>query len=98
MLKLVSIAGLILAATSCVPLSQSTLPVETKREESYMACPERRPEICTRIYQPVCASRDTGIRCVTAPCPSTEQQAYSNACEACSDAKVLGYMPGSCSQ
>ena len=59
-------------------------------------CPEERPQICTRIYQPVCATRDNGIRCVKAPCPSTENKTYGNSCTACADTKVIGYVPGEC--
>ena len=63
---------------------------------SMTACSESRPEVCTMDYRPVCATRDTGIRCVTTPCPSTELKTYSNACGACSDAKVLGFIQGAC--
>lgn len=59
-------------------------------------CEDPRPEACTRDYRPVCALRDTGIRCVTIPCPSTEWKTYGNACDACSDADVIGHLPGAC--
>ncbi|MGB1580392.1 MAG: hypothetical protein ACPHER_02670 [Nevskiales bacterium] len=59
-------------------------------------CPEQRPQICTYEYQPVCGLRDTGIRCVTTPCPSAEWKTYGNACSACGDTKVSGYVPGEC--
>jgi hypothetical protein len=47
-------------------------------------------------YRPVCATRDTGVRCITTPCPSTEQKTFSNACTACSDPKVIRHVPGEC--
>jgi hypothetical protein len=59
-------------------------------------CTEPRPQLCTMDYQPVCAQRDTGVRCVTTPCPSSEWKTYSNGCSACSDANVSGYRGGSC--
>ena len=59
-------------------------------------CTLPRPEVCAEIYQPVCAIRDTGIRCVTTPCDSTEQVEYANACSACSDPEVIGYIDGRC--
>jgi len=62
----------------------------------YTECHEPRPEMCTREYRPVCAKRDTGIRCVTTPCPSLENVTKSNACTACSDVKVYGYTRGAC--
>lgn len=61
-----------------------------------VACSEHRPQICTREYLPVCATRDTGIRCITTPCPSTEQVAFGNACTACADSKVSEYRSGAC--
>jgi hypothetical protein len=59
-------------------------------------CPENRPEVCTQIYQPVCGLVDTGIRCITTPCPSAEYKTFGNACTACSDVDVTGYVEGEC--
>ncbi len=59
-------------------------------------CPEQRPQVCTMDYRPVCATLDTGVRCITTPCPSSEQKTYSNACTACADSEVLGYTPEKC--
>ena len=59
-------------------------------------CEDPRPELCTRDYRPVCALRDTGVRCITTPCPSTEWKTYSNACSACSDPDVMGYKLDEC--
>ena len=77
----------------------SSVGVERPREipTDYVACKSPRPEVCTREYRPVCAQRDTGIRCVTAPCPSSEWVTLGNACSACSELKVLGYRAGACS-
>jgi len=61
-----------------------------------ITCEDPRPQMCTREYMPVCALRDTGVRCVTTPCPSTEQAEYANGCEACSDPKVIEWRTGSC--
>jgi hypothetical protein len=60
--------------------------------------PENRPQACTKDYRPVCAEVDNGIRCIRAPCPSTEQREFSNGCTACSDAKTVGYWPVPCAQ
>lgn len=59
-------------------------------------CVVPRPEVCTEQYEPVCAIRDTGVRCVTMPCESTERMEYGNACNACSDPDVIGYIEGAC--
>ena len=67
--------------------------------ENYVECKSPRPEACTREYKPVCAQKDTGVRCVTTPCPSTEKVTASNACTACSDPNILGYVPdGACAE
>lgn len=59
---------------------------------------EHRPEMCTKEYRPVCAEVDNGIRCITAPCPSTDQKEFANGCTACADAKTHGYWPVPCAQ
>jgi hypothetical protein len=66
------------------------------KQQELIQCRSPRPEICTLNYLPVCAERDTNIRCIKAPCPATEYKTYSNACSACSDPKVLGYKLDSC--
>ena len=59
-------------------------------------CRDPRPEMCTQDYQPVCATRDNGVRCVTTPCDSTETATYSNGCMACADPAVYYYVEGAC--
>lgn len=41
---------------------------------------DSKPKICTLQYDPVCAKKDTGIRCITTPCPSSEIKTYGNKC------------------
>ena len=87
--------GLLLVVTSgCT--SSPPVTHAPERPPNYVACTSPRPEVCTREYRPVCAQRDTGVRCVTAPCPSAEAVTMPNACSACSDAKVIGYVPDAC--
>ena len=69
---------------------------ETDNAPFAIRCHDPRPEICTYQYTPVCATKNTGVRCVTTPCPATEKRTYGNACVACSDPKVLGYSLGVC--
>ena len=66
-------------------------------DNQYQECPKERGEFCIELYDPVCAVKDTGIRCVKAPCPATEQLTFANSCKACSDLKVYGYGSGACS-
>lgn len=69
---------------------------ELSNTKTSNTCPEQRPQVCTMDYRPVCATRDTGVRCVTAPCPSSELKTFSNACTACADPKVISYTPDEC--
>jgi hypothetical protein len=95
-------AGLALIAACANGLGIQTVAAapagEVKKAEDVKptACTNPRPQLCTMDHRPVCATRDTGIRCVSAPCPSTEKRTYSNGCGACSDPKVYGYVPGAC--
>ena len=74
-----------------------TATVDTSADISIETeCQDPRPEMCTEEYRPVCALRDTGVRCVTTPCPSEEWKTYGNACAACSDTDVMGYKHGEC--
>ena len=65
---------------------------------TYTKCNNPRPEICTREFRPVCAKVDTGVRCVTTPCPSSENKTYSNTCTACTDPKVYGFWKNACAE
>jgi len=69
------------------------------QQDYFTACPTEKPTgpvACTMDYNPVCGSVDNGIRCIRAPCPSTNNKTYSNRCVACADPKVYGYWPGAC--
>ena len=88
---IIVISALLLAACA-------NQPQQNNAKSEATTCPEQRSQICTREYFPVCATRDTGIRCVTAPCPSSEEKTYANGCTACSDEKVMGYRVGACEQ
>ena len=81
------------AAMKVVGYTQGECP-----NPEYVECDHTfaRGEFCAQVYDPVCAQRDNGIRCIRAPCPSTDNVTYSNSCEACKDEKVYGYVPGAC--
>ncbi len=84
----------------CVNLGAAEQPQSgqpaTDVDSEFVKCTMPRPEICYEIYQPVCAVRDTGVRCVTTPCPSTEKVTYPNDCQACADPAVYGFQRGDC--
>ena len=48
-------------------------------------CEEPRPQVCTREYNPVCATLQGG-----------GSKTYSTACTSCSDFDVVGYKMGAC--
>lgn len=79
-------------------LQEAPPPIEAPAAASaaLTLCQEPRSPACTKDYRPVCATVDTGVRCVTTPCPSTTQKTYGNACTACADERVSGYVPGEC--
>jgi len=75
---------------NCPTENLITRPPQAVRE---IACPENRPQMCTREYRPVCAWLDTTrIQCDKAPCAFVA----SNKCVACSDANVRGFSEGEC--
>lgn len=78
-----------------VSTSDATHLQEEIRQD-LIQCPENRPEMCIEIYQPVCGLVDTGIRCITTPCPSTDYKTFGNSCTACADPNVTGYIDGEC--
>jgi hypothetical protein len=51
---------------------------------------------CDTVPGSVCARVDTGVRCITTPCPSYKFQPYDNACAACANDKVQEIFSGSC--
>jgi hypothetical protein len=90
------VLAILLSGCSRSDAQETTVPNANRALNAFTECREPRPEICYEIYAPVCASRDTGIRCITAPCPSEEQVMFSNDCTACADPHVRGYAPGQC--
>ena len=68
----------------------------SKKRAGLVTCTDPRSAACTKEFNPVCATVDTGIRCIKAPCPSVDNKTYNNGCLACADPKVMDYVPGAC--
>lgn len=54
---------------------------------------QRNVDACTAVYQPVCGQ--VQVECITAPC-NPVPETFSNACQACSNSRVLSYTEGEC--
>ena len=53
--------------------------------DSLTRCPQERPQICTREYNPVCAALTDG-----------SMKTYATGCTACADLQVTGWIAGAC--
>lgn len=86
LLKVIALSAL-LAGCAINPAEpvQQRQGAEASQDTAYQSCPERRPEICTQEYRPVCGLADDQL-------PHT----YGNACTACADEQVHGYSTGEC--
>lgn len=76
------LVGLALLAAGC-----SQQPAQPLAQT---VCPTERPEMCTMIYQPVCALVDSAAG------PIWETRA--SGCSACGDAEVVGFNAGACAE
>jgi len=66
------------------------------RKPDSVSCAGPRNTKCSEYEAPVCGVVDTGVRCIQAPCPSSEKRSFLNACKACADSSVVQFTPGSC--
>lgn len=91
-------AGLVHAgAASGSNLTAAPVATEPAGKAPWLSCTMPEHRACTRELRPVCAVRDTGVRCIKGPChEASERRTYPNACIACSDPGVFRYMHGGC--
>jgi hypothetical protein len=57
----------------------------TPQDTRFIHCLEERPEMCTHEYRPVCGLVS-----------DDKWRTYGNACVACADTNVQGYVGGEC--
>lgn len=84
-LLLILLFSSLTACSQNEPAGQSPADASPPDVSGLNLCTEPRPEICTMNYAPVCGVHEDGSR-----------STYSNACSACSNAEVVGSLPGAC--
>ncbi len=68
--------------------NQTSTPKQSKPiTDSASQCPDKRPQVCTMIYKPVCGIDAQG-----------QQKTYASDCNACADAKTVAFNDGECPQ
>jgi len=84
-LRLLPIISLGLLLVGCTTNSDEKIDLNEPGALDIILCEEPRPQICTREYDPVCATLKDG---------STRTGATG--CTSCSDTEVVGYKKGAC--
>jgi len=78
-LSIILLGLLLVAITACNTVAEDEL------DGHFNQCTEPRPQICTREWNPVCATKTNGSKAT-----------YATGCTACADPEVKGYVPGEC--
>lgn len=65
------------------PVTEEVAPMDP---DAPISCTPPRPEVCTMIYAPVCATLADDLA----------QEQYSSPCNACADDRVVAYREGAC--
>jgi hypothetical protein len=82
--KALTLASVALLATACATAPPA--PVEPEAP-AFSACKDPRPQVCTMIYAPVCATHADG-----------HLETHASACNACADDTALTYVNGACEE
>jgi hypothetical protein len=96
LMGLLVILSAVLLCISCFTAIPSEPEIQQQGDSLFTQCEDPRAEACTREYNPVCAIRNTGVQCITTPCPSMEEITYATGCTACADDTVIKYTLGAC--
>ncbi len=80
--KIISLFLMSLLISACAAYSEKSADPSTSE---LIACEEPRPQICTREYNPVCATYKDGSK-----------KTGSTGCTSCSDPDVIGYKMAAC--
>ena len=87
LIKLLLSLSISLLLVACATTSEEKNNINEPGALDLILCEEPRPQVCTREYNPVCATlKDGGTK--TGP----------TGCTSCSDPEVVGYKMGACSK
>ena len=74
-----------MVVVACWSSENSLFDDDSTAATAVVLCKNPRPEMCTMMYLPVCATHTNG-----------ERKTYSNVCSACRVEQVLSYRMGAC--
>ena len=77
---------IVLPACAAQPAVSPSSVAGATAPDAPIACTPPRPEVCTMVYAPVCATL------ANEPAPAQ----YSSPCNACADDRVVAYREGAC--
>jgi hypothetical protein len=84
--RMLSLLSLSLLIAGCATTSEEENKINNEPGAlDLILCEEPRPQICTREYDPVCATLQDG-----------STKTGSTGCTSCSDHEVVGYKMGAC--
>ncbi|MFN2287981.1 MAG: hypothetical protein ABR578_06565 [Chromatocurvus sp.] len=84
--RALAVSVAMLTACAAPPSPPAAGPTQSSDPEAPIACTPPRPEVCTMIYAPVCATLADNV----------SQKQYSSPCNACADDRVVAYREGAC--
>ena len=84
MIYILLLAALSQLSISCASYSEKN-DINEPGATDVILCEEPRPQICTREYNPVCATLQDG-----------SSKTYATGCTSCSDSSVRAYQAGEC--
>ena len=84
-LRLLPVISLGLLLVGCATNNDEKIDLNEPGVLDIILCEEPRPQICTREYDPVCATLNDG-----------STKTGSTGCTSCSDPEVVGYKMGAC--
>ena len=85
MLSILKNIGLVVLILNVIACAGSKDKKDGSYEHDLSMCEEPRPQICTREYNPVCATMKNGTK-----------KTGSTGCTSCTNPEVVGYTPGVC--